>query len=82
MLIVAGVFDDLKAVEDGNHAAQFIHKFNRRFELGTTWSGAGKMKFFANSPEEAKDFTIRSNDDDKLRSIYEYAFSLEWVKQR
>lgn len=72
VLVVVGIQVDLKEAAEGDRAAQFIKKFNEKFELGTTWSGSGRMKFFGINHEQAEDFTLRKNADDKLSGIVEY----------
>lgn len=63
--------DDLKAVRSGSNAKGFINKFNKKFELRTVLNSPGKMHFFGLKVEQAEEYSIRSDGDDKLKIIDE-----------
>lgn len=50
--------------------------FNQKFTLGTVHSGPGKLRFFGFNTEQAEDFKIQTNEDDKLHEMTEYQISL------
>lgn len=81
MLIVAKLVDYLNAAGHGVIAQNSICNFKKKVELGTVLSGPGKMRFFGLTVEEAKDFTIKTDADDKLTGVREYTISRTRRKQ-
>lgn len=75
VLVVAKVVDDIKVAGKHDRAPKFITEFNKKFELGTVWSGPGQMRFFGLNLEQADDFTIRTDANDKLKNVDEYQLS-------
>lgn len=73
--------DDLKVAGEGDRAAQFIKKFNEKFELGIIWSRPGRMRFFGINLDQAEYITIRTNSDDKLNGIVEHHITQALCKE-
>lgn len=75
VIIAAKTVDDLRAAGQDMNTASFIKAFNKKLELGTTANGPGEIGFFGLSIEQTAHHTIRTDVDDKLRSLGEHKIS-------
>lgn len=57
------------------NAESSIKSFNKKLQLGKLADHADKMRFFGLSNEQPADYTIRTDTDEKLRSLDEHKIS-------
>ena len=81
VLIAAKVVDDIKLAGTKHHTSRFIEMFNSTFNLGTVVSGPGVIRFFGINVEQAEDYTIKTDADDKLNGLTEYFLTRARRKQ-
>ena len=81
VLIVAKIVDDLKAAGSGNYAKSFIERFNENFHLGTVNHGPGKLRSFGINPVQNKNFTIKTDANDKIEALQEYPLTRQRSKE-
>lgn len=75
VLLAAKVIDDIQVAGSEYHIRRFVTEFDKHFKLGTVVEGPGKMRFFGSNVEQAENFTVRTNADDKLNGLNEYYLS-------
>ena len=75
VLIVAKIVDDIKVSGEVDFVVQFMKRFNSKFKFGTVASGPGRMRFFGINIEQAEDFTIHTEADEKLNALTEFYLS-------
>lgn len=81
VLVVAKIFDDLKAAGIGDNAKEFLEGFHQRFALGTFNHGPGKLRFFGINTIQNEYFTVDTDADDKLEAVTEYPITRPRRKQ-
>lgn len=81
VLMAEEIVDDIKIARTDYHTSRFIKMFNESFKLGTVVQGPGMMRFFGINKEQADDFTIKPDVEDKFNGSSEYYLSRTRRKQ-
>lgn len=69
------IVDAIKAAGSGGNASRFLKVFNGLFQLGKISNGPGKMRLFGINTTQDEDFSVSTNEDDKMEYISEYSLS-------
>lgn len=77
ILLVAKLVDDIMATGRNDNGKKFLKAFGEQFELGSTRSGPGNLRFYGINVTQNENFKITTNADDKLNSLYEFNLSRE-----
>lgn len=72
ILVFAQIIEDLKVTGSDSSSDWLINKFNDTFKLGTIPSGPGRMRFFGINLEQADEFTVQTDAEEKLEDVMEY----------
>lgn len=72
VLVVAKIVGDIKVARKSDRASKFISELNKKFELGTVWSGPDQMRFFGLNLKEADEFTISPDANNELKNVDEF----------